>query len=476
MAPTPTPPTRSAARSPTTKTRTVSTSARLAPPTTTPTPATATTPTSSSRPTPPRSATAWWDARWPYRQAIQVSGASFHTDGAPVALDVDFSGLLGQLGDAAPLDPSSIRVVYHNCSLTEVPSEFVDGIAGFFDGSELADPTGDGFGMVAFRYDRDGSFGTTETLAPFNDPVSNFTNETFAIYFASTATNGSIVPSNYTTGLSVASGGSTVTVSNTLMSATFDSTQGGVVSSFSRIGFPSVGAQTSTPFGNGMLIGAPGQGGWLNASADTQASLTVLHAGEMVAIVQASGNVGNAFGAFDYRYQYLAFAGRPEIYARTRFRLTAPSNVGPQRPFWGAAVRPWTVDNSSIATAGSASFGGGGLPDYRWAYGEYRTSSGDAPYGFALGWYDNDATASRPVFSPSTDAVPGRFVGLAGQDITPTFVSGQTSYAGQAGEDILDSSIVVAYPFSGYFGAAVTDFRGVLGGVGTLLQGPPQEN
>jgi hypothetical protein len=411
-------------------------------------------------------ADAWWDPAWPYRIPVVVDAPAWNTTGAPVAVDIDFRAALDGLADGAALDLNSIRVVRQDCSLgnPELPSEFIDGVANIFDKAPLADPTGDEHGAVAFEVDRDGDYTTDEIFTAGGQA-------TFAIYFGSTAASPAAPAPAYTSGLVASSDGAVSELSNDLTFSTYRKVDaalqpvGGMADWIGPQGGPNVGKMSGTGLGQALYVNNPGGGPsglWLSARGDGNASLSLVHAGPVFAAVRSAGTRATSAtypvqAGFDYEYTYYMFAGRPEIYTKVYYEINKNgTNVGPQGAAWTAAVRPFVVDNLA-SVGGTGSEGSREVPDFGWVRGTYATGSA-APFGLAAGYRNSVLQRGSPIFQAD-----GRWVGLSGQDaeFAPTTVERQFN----AGDVIVDHSIIAVYPHTGLFGSVSVDFYGIIEGV-----------
>jgi hypothetical protein len=403
---------------------------------------------------------AWWDADWPYRIPVTVTNSpDWETFSAAAAVDVDFGAALAALGDTSAFDPDSVRVVYQNCGagMPELPTEFMDDVAGVFSRSSLDDPPNNDEGAVAFLVDTDGNYATRDRLLAG-------ASRSFSIYFGSTGTMPGVSPQTYNSSLVASSDGTTSELSNSLTEALFEASSGGLATHLATVGYNSVGAQDVTGFGNGIYLGA-----WTSARDGVGVAMELVHDGPIFGAVRTSGSVSNANGGYDYTYTYFQFEGRPEIYAQVEFVLNQTSTIGPQNPFFGAGVRPYMTDNNALALS-ATSEGAAGIPDFEWVRGAYATG-GSSSYGIAAGYRLSVALRSRPIYSPTGNDA-GRYVGLSGQDAVSIFGT-QPSYTGSSGEVIVDNAIVAIYPHAGPFGGVSLDFYGTLDGV-TTVTGAPQ--
>ncbi|HMV68420.1 MAG TPA: MopE-related protein [Myxococcota bacterium] len=413
----------------------------------------------------------WWDARWPYRVPIVATAPIWHTSGAPIAVDVDFRAALDALGDSAPLDPRSVRVVRQDCALgnPEMPSEFADDLAHVFDKSAMEDPTGDEHGAVVFAVDRDGDYSTDELFQPSSQAV-------FAVYFGSTAHGPGVAAPSYPSGLVATSDGTVTELSNDLTMSTYrrvdaaGTAVGGMADWIGPQGGPNVGKMSGTGLGQGLFLNVPGggpNGAWLSARGDANAQLSVMHEGPILSVVTSRGTRAMAAGApvqggFDYRYDYFLFDGRPEIYAKVTMTINQDgTHLGPQGAAWTAAVRPFTVDNLAYV-GGTGSEGSRDNPGYNWVRGTFATGSA-SPYGLAAGFRQSVVQRGSPTWQAD-----GRWQGLVGQDFE--FAPTAVERTFQSGDRIVDHSIIAIYPHNGLFGSVSVDFYGALEGVHTVVR------
>lgn len=401
---------------------------------------------------------AWFDTDYAYRVPIVVTGApGFATLSPPVAVDVDFAAALATAADASGLDPDSVRVVRQDCFAgnPEMPSEFMDDVAGVFERAAMDDPPGDDFGAVVFLADSDGDYTR-------RDIVNAGATASFGIYFNSNATSTGTAAS-YASSLVVDSDGASSGLSNALTESTYDGFNGGMADWVSTVGRPNTGNQTSIPFGQGVFLGQGSTGSWVTANDGTDVQLDIVHEGPIFGAVRSSGSAASGFGGFDYSYTYFMFEGRPEIYAKVLIEFNQPSTIR-QSPFWGSGVRAWFASNASLS--GASAQGAGGVPDFNWVRGTY--DIGNDPYGIAVVYRQSVALRSRPIFDATGTANAGRYVAVAGQDITDVFVN-QVEYDATAGERPLDHSIIAIYPHEGVFGSVSSDFFGIGEGVSTTI-------
>jgi hypothetical protein len=398
----------------------------------------------------------WWNDNLPYRVLVDVEAPAYDMDGAPVAVDVDFGALLDEVGDSSAFNPASLRVVLHECAagLPEVPSEFIDQLVGVFEKVDGDDAAGDGYGTLAFVHDGDGDL--TDL-----DPLPGGSVVTYGVYFGSAATTAQVPAPSYVTGLSATRGGALARLVNGTTTAIFDTAIGGLTSALGPPLALQVGAQSDAVAGNGVYT-APvggGTGEWLSAVNGTGVSLSLLHIGDVIGAVRASGSVAGAHGAIDYDYTYVMFAGRPEVYVKVHVETSASTNVGPFGALWTAAVRPYEIDN--LGYTASVLFDGEEgevAPGGAWARGGYGLAS-PSPFGVLVGYRARPLRAGTAVSTTS-----GTRIALAGQDLTASATGAQVTLP--AGTVLLDHTVIAVYPHTGGFGVVQDDALGMLEGVG----------
>ncbi len=411
-------------------------------------------------------ADAWFDAAWPYRLQVTVAAPTTRdTTATPVALDVNFRAALNALGDTSALDLNSVRVIRQDCALgqPEMPSEFIDGLQQIFAKASIDGAAGDESGAVVFEVDQDGDYATDEIF-----PAAS--TATFAIYFGSADRSPGAPAPVYPSSLAASTDGTTTELSNTLTFSSYkridnsNNPIGGMADNISPQGSANVGKMSSTGLGNGMYVNNPGGGAngvWLTARGDANAALTVVHEGPVFAAVRSTGTRATAptypvQAGFNYEYTYFLFDGRPEVYVKPYMVInTANTNVGPQGTAWTAAVRPFLVDNLSLA-GGAGSEGSRALPQFDWVRGSYNTG-GAIPYGLAAGFRTSVVQRGAPVWQAD-----GRWVGLVGQDYEVNPASPERVL--QIGDVVVDRPVIAAYPHTGLFGSVSVDFYGILQG------------
>lgn len=251
----------------------------------------------------------------PYRVMVQLDG-----DGeprAPIALTVDFAARLADVGETAPIDLDSIRVVHQSCDagFPAVPSQFADRIVALHGKIEHLSPVGDSIGTLAFEYDEDGDPDTAETLLSGQSAV-------FGVYFK--PENGTVVaPDPAPTDLVADASG----LRNSLTDATLDAAQGGMLVSLTHAGSGTLTSQTDSCCGNSMFTYHPG--GWV-APMDGPADLEVLESGPVLAVVRASGSRvadpgDGPVASYDYEVLWWMWARRPEVWHGVTHEATMPS-------------------------------------------------------------------------------------------------------------------------------------------------------
>jgi hypothetical protein len=402
-------------------------------------------------------AASWWDTAWPYRVTLTVTNdPTYFTEGAPLPVDLDFPQILSAAGVSGTVDPNSIRVVYQDCAAgqPELPSEWLDGFANLFDDVAMADTPGDGVGALVFLNDRDGNYGTRELAQPGRS-------DAFAVYFDVTG-GGTYTAPSYGLTQSASVAGGVGTLSNTLSTATFSSTSGGMMTNLNVPGKNNVGDMTTAGTTQGVYLAQSGQagGGWVSPTAGTGVSVSTVYDGELFAAIQSTGTASNAFGGYTYSYTWFQFANRPEVYAKVVYQLDRASTIL-QNPFWGAGVRPFFVNHAARLAASNGEAGGASVPSYLWAYATFDTAA--SPYGVAAGWRNTALTRSQPLYDATGTANAGRYLALVGQDVAA--FSNTASFSGTSGQLLLNNVILEIYPHSGLFGSITNDFQGTLNGL-----------
>ena len=404
---------------------------------------------------------AWWNTQWPYRVLVEVEAPSGYDVGSPpVAVDVDFSALLTEVGDVSGLAPGSVRVVRQDCGLglPELPSEYMERVSGVFDKVDVTDPAGDGYGSVVFLADEDGDYSTWETA-----PRGSST--TYAIYFGSTTTAPGVTAPAYPTTLYAESTGAMSMLGNAWTESSYLQASGGLADRLGPVGADGrIGSQTSTNLGNGVLFNQAGGGAggqWVSARADATARLSVVHEGRVFAAVRTDGSAAGNHGGYDYSYTYMMFEGRPEVYVKISYVIDRPSNIGPQSPLWTGAVRMFLVDNFAVVSASPTEDGTRDAAAFSWVRGGYYNGTADA-VGIALGYRAGPSHKASPVTQGD-----GRWVGLVGQDLQSS--PSTTEVALAVGARVVDHTILTVYPHTGAFTGVSNDFYGVTEGTVPVL-------
>ncbi len=280
---------------------------------------------------------AWWNTNWAYRIPVTLAAPAVDVAGPPVSIDLDFHAALGLLGDSGTFEPDSMRVVVQDCGLgqPELPSQFLDGWRALFEKSPSDDPTGDGAGAVAFRYDTDGD---PTTLDAF--PASSTL--TVAVYFGH-----NIAAPAYPTSLQTDASG----ISNHTTAAHFDAAKGGLLSSLTTADSPNLMSQADSCCGNSIYTAST----WGIDPQDGEGTLTPLEAGPVVAAIEASGVRSDSSGGYSYSYVYWLFEGRPELWSKV-VQVTTADTVSSHSSDFTDGIRPWETVQTSVASSGSAVF------------------------------------------------------------------------------------------------------------------------
>jgi hypothetical protein len=377
----------------------------------------------------------WWDSGWPYRLLVEVQASSVDVAGAPVLTEVDFRAALDALGDSSAFDADSLRVVLQDCGAgqPELPSQFLDEYVGILEKLEEDDPV-DELGTVAFLYDTDGDYGTLETFAA-NSTI------TVGLYFG-----GSPGIPSYTTGLVATSS----SLSNGTTTATLDSTHGGLLSSLSFQGSPSLQSQTTSCCGNSFYGGSWG----IDPQNGAAGAMEVLFDGPVIAAVESTGSRADGQSGYDYSYQYLLFAGRPELWIKVHQVTTRSSTLAhPADITYG--IRPYEARADAIS--GSASF----TTDPNWQWGDVSNSSWGVMFSYV----------TPPVYV-ITMSNYNPYIIVSGNDYIG-FGAG-TPYVIPAGVAYMDHIVQLLLPHTGSFGVAHQEtVEGLIQGV-VVVQGSPE--
>jgi hypothetical protein len=251
-----------------------------------------------------------------HRIALTVTGTGLSQ--APIAVDVDLRAALDAGGQPGPLDPGSLRLVRQTCAggFPVIPSQLADGLRSLAARADHVDPIGDERGALVFLYDEDGDHGTVEAL-----PAG--ATATFALYFDVAPASGPRTPPAWPTDLTVLPG-VTTDVGNSVTTATFDPTQGGLLDGLSHNGSGNLSSETGSCCGNSMHFwnGTTQPGppfGWVTPQS-AAGTLEVLADGPILAAVRATGErtgtttAGVTFGRYSYDHVYWLFTRRPELY------------------------------------------------------------------------------------------------------------------------------------------------------------------
>src|SRR5690606_21090061 len=131
--------------------------------------------------------------------------------------------------------------------------------------------------------------------------------------------------------------------------------------------------------------------------------VTRVHSGNVAGAIRSTGIAFNDDGAFRYVYTYVVFNGRPEIYAKATFTLTADTYIGPHGGTRARPLRAWPVDNAALSGDGAVYD-----PAFRWARATY---DGDTR-GVFLGWRAAPIGLGQPTANNN-----GGYLAVAGQDV-----------------------------------------------------------
>jgi hypothetical protein len=377
---------------------------------------------------------AWWDTAWPYRMLLTVSASGYDVSSPPVLTDIDFRGALDTLGDSSAFDADTVRVVVQDCAAgsAELPSQYVEDYVGLLSKVDAADSTSE-YGTLAFLADSDGDYSGLDLL-------SAGSTMTVGVYFGGTATD-----PGYSTDLVATS----ASLGNDVTTASFDSSRGGLLSSLSTDGSPSVEDQASSCCGN-SIYGTT----WSIDPQDAAGDLALLFEGPVVAAVEASGSRSDGSAGYDYSYIYLAFAGRPELYSKV-YQVTNRSSVLSHASDYTYGIRPWETMRSNISSGAT-----------------FTTDAGDAYADVSNGtWGSAFAFVEAPTYLVDISNYDPYIIVLANDygpagTGTPTTLPSGTAY--------LDHPVMVHLPHAGDFDSDVqSTLFGLVDGV-SVTQGAPE--
>ncbi len=373
----------------------------------------------------------WWDESWDYRVPVTVTASSYDVDGPPVLVEVDFAAHLSTLGDSGTFSEDSLRVVLQDCSLglPELPSQFLDDIAGLEDASDHSDASSDGYGTVAFLYDEDGDLSSLETLAG-GDSFD------VALYFG---TRGSAT--SYSTSLSA----STTTLSNSLTSVAFSSSEGGLVDTLTY-GGTSVTSQTNSCCGNGIYSNAT----WTNTPMYATGTNAVDASGDLLSLVSATGSLTD----YDYTYWYWMWAARPELWVKTVHEATGSLSMD-HATSWTSGVRPWESRQDNISSGATFTSDTSGL------YADVTNSGATLGVSFAY--------VIEPAYSIELSNYDPYIISI-GNDYSSSSGGSTTAASGSV---LIDHPVMVVMPHSGAFTSSQDELFGLVEGV-TTSEGSPE--
>ena len=372
---------------------------------------------------------AWWDASYPYRVPVTLTGASTDVDGPPVLLDVDFAGHLTTLGDSGAFDADSLRVVVQDCSLSqpELVSQFLDEVVSLPTDADHDDPSGDGHGTVAFLYDEDGDTSSLETL------VAGAEIEV-ALYFDTSGT-----APGYATTLAA----STTEVSNDHTAFTLSASHGGLLDALTFSG-TQMSSQTDSCCGNGSKISS-----WSNTPMYVSGTTTVVESGPVLALVESTSSMTG----YDATYWYWLFDGRPEVYSKTYQVATGATSISHSGGF-GYGVRPWESRQDAISSGAT----------FTTDSADYLTADiNNGSLGLTFSWVSPPAyTLYLSNYDP--------YLIVDGNSLSS---STDETYTLASGDVIMDHPSWLLLPYSGAANAEADTVTGLAEGVGTA-QGDPE--
>jgi hypothetical protein len=376
---------------------------------------------------------AWANLNQPYRIPFTITGGAYGVDQPPIVTEVDFRAVLDSFGDTSAFAESDIRVVRQDCGLgtPDIPSQYLDEWLGVFDKVDDSNPMGDEQGTVVFLFDEDGDIETKERLEA-GDSVS------FALYFG-----GALPTPSYTTSLSA----SADQISTGVSVVDFLSSAGGMISSITTGGSPSLMSQATSCCGNG-----PYTSSWTMDPQDGEGQLTMLETGPLFAAVEAYGEREDSQGAYEYRFVYWMFANRPEIYAKVHQIATSDLTIS-HPGSWVSGLRPWESTQENISVGATFSNDPNGL---------YADTQGSV-WGITWGY------VQPPLYAISSSAGDPYLVG-GGNDWGSSSGTPETI---PAGVSFFDHIVHVVMPHEDVWSDMQEEFWAIQEGV-SVVQNTPQ--
>ncbi len=372
-------------------------------------------------------ADSWWSADWPYRVIVDVTAAGYDVASPPVLLDVDFRAALDSLGDSTAFDSDGLRVVIQECSsgtMTELPSQFLDDQVGLLDKVASADPV-DEHGTVAFLLDQDGD-PTSLDVVPAGTTV------TIGLYFG-----GSHAAPAYATDL--VAGASAV--ANTMTTASFDDTRGGMLTTLTFDGSPSLESQADSCCGNSFFGGS-----WSMDPQDAAGTLTTLFDGPVAAAIQATGERSDSQSGYSYAYTYLMFAGRPEVWSKV-YGVTTEDSLLSHPGDITNGIRPYEARHDNISSGASFT-----------TDADYADVS-NGTWGMAFAW------AQAPTYVITVSNYDPYLIAV-GNDYTPAGLGSPATIPAETA--FFDNIVQIHLPHAGSFDAAAqSTLLGLQEGVAT---------
>ena len=374
---------------------------------------------------------AWWDESWPYRMLVEVTASSYDVDGPPVVTSVDFDGALAELGESGSFDEDSLRVVLQDCSLDqpELPSQFLDEVAGLLDATDHADSAGDGYGDVVFLYDEDGDTTSLETL-------SASSTVTFGLYFDTSGTDPA-----YSSGLTTSS----TSLANDEIEAEFDTGAGGLLGELTLGSSDVLMSQVDSCCGNGVYTSA-----WSETPMYVTGTTSLVVDGPVVAVLESTGSLTD----YDYTYVYAVFDGRRELWSKT-WQVTTSSVALSHSGDFTSGIRPWESRQDDIADGATFDYDSTG---YTWA------DTDNGTWGVAFGY------RHAPLYLTSMSMYDPYLISI-GNDYAASGSGSPVTVA--SGETLMDWPVMVVLPHDQSWADAQDELFGLMEGL-TVSQGNAQ--
>ncbi|MBN2800663.1 MAG: putative metal-binding motif-containing protein [Deltaproteobacteria bacterium] len=374
---------------------------------------------------------AWWDASWPHRIPVTITGGSRALASAPAVVALDLRAQLDAAGVEGPVDLGSLRLVRQSCEagLPVIPSQWIDEVGPLMAKADHADPAGDEAGALAFEYGEDGDLDTLEVLAAG-------AREPFAVYLR---VGDPSAPLPYDTDLVV----DEAVLSNDRAEVLLDPSAGGLLDYLGVEGSENLSSQTLSCCGNGVYSGS-----WDVDFQDGVGEMSVLARGPVVGVVQGTG-VREGLGTMAFTWTWWRFAHRPELWAKVQ-AVAMTDLLIDHTDEWAQGVRPWESQQPFLSVEGAVI-----SPLVPEVEGFYGVNSAEDGFSLSVAWY-------APPDYPIDVRVWVPYTVMVGNDHGP--LGAGTPYLMPAGTVFFDNLIEVVYPHAAPWEQAREELLSVLEG------------